>query len=234
VNRLEVFQSQMGKRMLKLPNHYAGILPRVVLGLASIRVQILIRKHHFLARLLQSEEQTVGPATLRTLAILNVDEISLVQQCQWLEQQFFTNPSSNCCSTSITDNCLKNPYAAISTVKEAEPELFCRDKAMTLDEAMAHQSMKHILCIHNWVHMWDNALDYGCAGTIAIQKILRFIAKPLFRDRKCHLCSTNIEINTTYAEHLRTCLSLPVYSIDSVIEAVNKFNDSVFIFSKLL
>jgi len=83
--------------------------------------------------------------------------------------------------------------------------------------------------------VWDNALDYGCAGTIAIQKILRFIEKPLFRDRKYHLCSTtNIESNTTYAEHLRTCLSLPVYSIDSVIEAVNKFDDSVFIFSKLL
>jgi len=75
----------MGKRMLKLPNHYAGILPRVVLGLPSIRVQILIRKHHFLARLLQSEEQTLGPATFRTLTILNVDEISLVQPCRWLE-----------------------------------------------------------------------------------------------------------------------------------------------------
>ena len=94
---------------------------------------------------------------------------------------------------------------------------------------MAHQSMKHILCIHNWVRVWDNALDYGCAGTIAIQKILRFIAKPLFRDRKCHLCSTNIEINATYADHLRTCLSLPVYSIDSVIEAVNKFDDCFYI-----
>jgi len=86
---------------------------------------------------------------------------SLVQQCRWLEQQLFTNPSSNCCSTSITDNCLKNPYAAISIVKEAKPELFCHDKAMTLDEVMAHQSMKHILCIYNWVHVWDNALDYG-------------------------------------------------------------------------
>ena len=124
--------------MLKLPNHYAGILPRVVLGLPSIRVQILIRKLRFLARLLQSEEQTLGPATFRTLAILNVDEISLVQQCRWLEQQLFTNPSSNHCSTPITDNCLKNPYAAISIVKEAEPELFCRDKAMTLEEATAH------------------------------------------------------------------------------------------------
>ena len=125
-----------------------------------------------------------------------MDEISLVQQCRLLEQQLFTNPISNHCSTPITGICLKNPYAAISIVKEAEPKLFCRVKAMTLDEAMAHQSMKHILCIHNWVRVWDNALDYGCAGTIAIQKILRFIAKHLFRDRKCHLCSTNIEINT--------------------------------------
>jgi len=94
--------------------------------------------------------------------------------------------------------------------------------------------MKHILCIHNWVRVWDNALDYGCVGTIAIQKSLRFIAKPLLRDRKCHLCSTHIEINTTYAEHLRTCLSLPVYSIDSVTEAVNNFDDSVFYILKVV
>ena len=49
VNRLEVFQSQMGKRMLKFPSHYANILPRVVLGLPSIRVQIPICKLWFLA-----------------------------------------------------------------------------------------------------------------------------------------------------------------------------------------
>ena len=105
---------------------------------------------------------------------------------------------------------------------------------MTLDEAAAHPSMKHTLHIHNWVQMCDNALDYGCAGTIVIQKILRFLAKPLFADRICHLCSSTIEPNTTYAEHLSACLSFTTISIDSLVETVKNFDDSVFTFSKLL
>ena len=47
IARLEMFQSQMGKRILKVPKHYADLLPRVTLLLPSMRVQILINKLHF-------------------------------------------------------------------------------------------------------------------------------------------------------------------------------------------
>lgn len=33
IARLEIFQSQMGKRILKIPKHYASLLPRVTLQL---------------------------------------------------------------------------------------------------------------------------------------------------------------------------------------------------------
>ena len=88
IAKLETFQSQMGKRMLKIPNFYNNLLSRVVLQLPSIRVQILIRKLRFLAHLLSSNEQTLGPISFRTLAMCNVDDISLVQQCRWLEKFF--------------------------------------------------------------------------------------------------------------------------------------------------
>ena len=71
---IAIFQSQMGKRILKIPKHYASSLPIVALQLPYMRVQILIRKLHFLAHLLTSNDNTLGPTTFRTLAICNVDD----------------------------------------------------------------------------------------------------------------------------------------------------------------
>ena len=105
----------MGKRILKIPKHYANLLPRVALQLPSTRVQILIRKLHFLAHLLISNDNTLGSTTFWTLAMCNVDEISLVQQCRWLES-YFTHDS-------ITDRCLTYPEEATSIVHKAESDL---------------------------------------------------------------------------------------------------------------
>ena len=68
--RLETFQSQM--------EEYSKSQSTV----PSMRVQILIRKLYFLAHFLTSNDNTLGPTTFRTLAMCNVDDISLVQQCR--------------------------------------------------------------------------------------------------------------------------------------------------------
>ena len=126
VERLENFQSQMGKRMLKIPKHHANLLPRIVLHLPSVRVQILMRKLRFLANLLTNNDNTLGPTTFWTLAMCNMNDINLVQQCRWLESYY---PQD-----SITDRCLQYPEEATSIVWNAEPELVKRDKQLTLLE----------------------------------------------------------------------------------------------------
>ena len=181
IARLETFQSQMDKRILKIPKHYnANLLSRVTLQLPSMRVQILIRKLHFLAHLLTSNDYTLGPTTFRILAMCNVDDISLVQQCRWLESHFTHD--------SITDRCLRYPEEATSIVHKAELDLLKKDKHLTVTEASKHQSLKHILNIKCWLRVWDKALDRGCAATIAIQKLIRYLATPVFNDR-CQYCT---------------------------------------------
>ena len=59
ITRPEAFQSQMGKRILKIPKHYANLLPRVTLQLLSMKVQILIKKFHFPAHLLTSHDDAL-------------------------------------------------------------------------------------------------------------------------------------------------------------------------------
>ena len=129
----------------------------MALQLPSMRVQILIRKLHFLAHLLTSNDNTLRPTTLRTVAMCNVDEISLVQQCRWLES-YFTHDS-------ITDSCrcLTYPEEATSVVHGVESDLLKRDKHLTLTEACKHQSLKHIVTLMS---------GYGCGTrlwTVAMQ-----------------------------------------------------------------
>ena len=212
----------MGKRLLKVPKHYANLLPRVTLLLPSMRVQILIRKLHFLAHLLTSNDNTLGPTTFRMLAMCSVDDISLVQQCRWLESHFTHD--------SIIDKCLEE---ATSIVHKAESDLLKRDKHLTLMEARKHQSLKHILNIKYWLRVWDKALDRGCAGTIAIQKLIRYLATPTFNDR-CQYCTSSINPSVTCAEHLITCKSLPIHSPEHICTAIENFEDSVFELSKVI
>ena len=151
----------MGKRMLRVPNVYNNLLPRVTLQLPSIKVQIFIRKLRFPAHLFSSNNQTLGPTIFWTLAMCNVDDISLVQQCRWLENYFS--------SKGITDSCLRRPMEASGIVREAESELLKQDELLTLMEARSHQSLKHIIKIKCWLHVWDNALDKDCSSTIQLQ-----------------------------------------------------------------
>ena len=78
----------------------------------------------------------------------------------------------------MTDACLMNPTEASTIVRNAEPELIKRDKELTLIAAREYQSLKHTLAIKYWLCVWDNALDKGCAGTVAIQQLVRFLATP--------------------------------------------------------
>ena len=152
IARLKMFQSQKGKRILKIPKHYANFLPRVILQLPSMKVRILIRKLYFLAHLLTSNDNTLGPTTVWTLAMCNVDDISLANSADGLRA---TLPMHD----SITHRCLRYPEEATSIIYREELDLLKRDKNLTLMEASKHQSLKRILNIKCWLRVWDKALD---------------------------------------------------------------------------
>ena len=100
-------------------------------------------------------------------------------------------------------------------------------------EASKHQSLKHILNIKYWLRVWDKALNRGCAGTIAIQKLIQYLATPAFNDR-CQYCTSSINPSVTCAKHLITCKSLPIHSPEHICMAIKNFEDSVFELSKVI
>ena len=223
----------MGKKMLRLSRFHANVLPSLALHLPSVKVQVLIRKLRFLARLLCSvEPSSLGPSTFRHLAILNVDEICLIQQCRWLETTFLRTTASE--MKSITDSCLLDPPRAISIVADAEPLLLEQDEVLTRETVLVHPSLRHVHDISNWLRVWDMALDRGPAGTVAVQKVLRFLTEPLFGERECKRCQRAIAPELSYADHLIGCISLPALSADQLCDSLNTVDDSIFVISKLL
>ena len=70
ISKLENFQAQMGKKMLRFSRYHANLVPCVALHLPSVRVQVLLRKLRFLAKLLSSHDYTLGPTTLLAQLLL--------------------------------------------------------------------------------------------------------------------------------------------------------------------
>ena len=81
--------------------------------------------------------------------------------------------------------------------------------------------------------MWDKASDRDDAGTIAIQKLIRYLPTPAFNDR-CQYCTSSINPSVTCAEHLITCKSLPIHSPEHICTAIENFEDSVFELSEVI
>ena len=127
LNKLEKFQSEIGRRILKLSKHHADLAPIIGLHLPSMKVRILLRKLHFLAKLLESEEDDLSSRVFRTLSAENVFEISLVEQCKWLQNELRVDP--------ILQRCLSDPATATNTVKSAKSTLLNQDWKQTINAA---------------------------------------------------------------------------------------------------
>ena len=94
-----------------------------------------------------------------SLAIEDIYNISVVQQCKMLEATL---------ATDIVDQCLSNPNNAPEIVRINKKLLLKRDYEQCLSSAMSHPSVypaAQIAQTVSWRRIWDNALDYGVKGT---------------------------------------------------------------------
>ena len=95
LNKLEKFQSEIGRHILGLLKYHADIAPLIGLHWASFTARVLIRKF-FLSSLLESDCKKLSACVFRTLAAEDVQNISLVQQIRRLENEV--------CVTSVIEN----------------------------------------------------------------------------------------------------------------------------------
>ena len=109
LKELEAFQHEIGCRILRVPKFYSAVAIRVALHWPSISTLILLRKLNYLGKLLASEKDTISCRMLNSVAMENVYDCSIVQQCRMLEVQL---------GTTVLGDCLSNPTDAIQIVKD--------------------------------------------------------------------------------------------------------------------
>ena len=79
---------------IKVPKFYFTIAVRIGLLWPSVSTQVLIRKLKYLSKLLSSDKDILSTRMFNSVAMMDVYNCSIVQQCRMLEAELGTN----CCS----------------------------------------------------------------------------------------------------------------------------------------
>ena len=82
---LESFQCEIGRRILRLPKFYSNNAVHIRLHWPTVSTRILLRKLSFLAKLLSSNNDSISTRVFNSLAIDDVYDSSIIQQCRKLE-----------------------------------------------------------------------------------------------------------------------------------------------------
>ncbi len=198
ISVLEKFQSEIGRRILRLSRFHSDIAPVIGLHLPSIKARVLMRKLTFLAKLISSNDSNLSARVFRTLCSDNVYDIGLVHQCQFLANEIGV--------ASVLARCLEHPDISPTIVRSSRLEILRLDWSTTLENARTHLSVKHLVCstkvASSWGRIWDLALDHGAKGTCLFQHLFSSLCRPVFGERKCPHCEGTIPHEQTFFGHL--------------------------------
>ena len=99
----------------------------------------------------------VSSHVFRTLVVVDVNRIQLVQECRYLEENL---------ATSFTSRILQQ--ASEVDARELKKTIIAKDWNQTIQQALFHQSSKkvaHVAEFTCWMKIWDVILDKGPRGT---------------------------------------------------------------------
>ena len=199
IKALENFQCEIGRRILRLPKHHSKTVVRLGLQWPSVSTRILIRKLTFLAKLLSSTDDKISDRIFTSLAIVDVYNVGIVQQCRMLEADV---------STNVLALCLQNPTDAPSIVKSMRKEIIRSDFDVLLRSAATHPSAKYIASVAevtSWCRLWDLALDRGILGTRGLQTLLKVLSHRIYENSLCPSCGASLGTDSLWVDHI--CLA---------------------------
>ena len=170
LNKLESFQTKIGKQILGISKYHSNISTLVGLQGPSVKSRILNCKLRIWAKLLTDDESLSG----QVFCTLVYGDVYIIQQYHSLEQQIGTNH---------LQHCLHDPASAYSIVQEAKTDIDAKDWEHTPSLASSHPSLSVITATHNitssWNCIWDEALEQGTRGTKLMQHLFGTLSRPL-------------------------------------------------------
>ncbi len=131
-----------------------------------------------------------------SLAVVDVYNVSIVQQCRMLESELGTHTLASC---------LENPPEASITVKSAKATILKADFNALLSASINHPSAKYIATVAtetSWCHLWDIALERGVQGTRRLQLLLKDLSRRPFDGFSCRSCGSNLNNDPSWFHHI--------------------------------
>ena len=187
---LESFQCEIGRRILRLPKFYSNNAIRIGLHWPTVSTRILLRKLSFLAKLLCSINDSISTRVFNSLAIDDVYDSSIVQQCRMLESVL---------GTDVLACCLTNPDFAGDIVKSNKRRILNQDFNLLISTSISGQTscslVARVAKHTSWRRLWDIALDKGVKGSRTLQRLFKELSRPksVFTCTQC--ASDSEEIN---------------------------------------
>ena len=176
--KLESFQGEIGKSILRLPKFAANNTVRMALQWPSVRTRVLCIKLGFLLKILNSEN-SLSARVFRPLAASDVEALQLIRQCRFLESSLNTNFTTRILSS--------HQEISFSALKK---EIFEVDFSLLLSEASNHASQHYVQAvaassISSWPKVWDSALEKSAFGTSCSLALLKLLSLHTHSDNKC-------------------------------------------------
>ena len=138
---------------------------------------------------------TISRRIFTSLAMENVFETSIVQQCKMLEANL---------STCILVKCLSDPENAPGIVRSNRKHILRSDFQLLLssstDRRGSSAAAAQIANLSSWRRLWDTALDQGVKGTRIMQAIFRELCRPT-SCFQCSLCEGVVSPSSSCLEH---------------------------------
>ena len=187
--KLESFQAELAKLILRLPKNTANNIARMALQCLSMRAHILIIKLNFLLKVITGD-LSLCARSFRSLAVSDVESLLLVRQCRFLESTL---------DSDFTTSVLTSPNSvSLSLIKRNILQL---DLSILLSDAASHPSQIHVHKIASsqegsWPKLWDLALERGVFGTTCIQAVLKLLSLHLHSKNTCPVPDCNISLDT--------------------------------------
>ena len=217
LDRLEAFQGEIGRRILKLSKFYSTLATRIALKWPSITARILIRKLSLLFKV-SSGEDSIGCRIFSNLSVTDPQSLKVIQECRSLEGKL------DC--QGITDDVM----GAQTSMKQAQKQILRADWEACLTAAGEHQSTTvaaHISTCASWPKLWDMALDHGVHSTDALQPLFCTLTRPMFGQRICPVCETQ-QVEPSHFEHYITHHT-PITNSEFIIDLLANESVDVFI-----
>ena len=136
LSKLESFQAELSKRMLKLPKHTSNTIPLLVLNWPLMCARILCSKLAFLQSVIVDEAtDSLRSRVFSSIAASGVWSMSIVKQCKFLEEKLISNHS-------FAEDV---PSQSPTSIRDLKKQILDHDRSRTLVLSEGHPSLQYPL-----------------------------------------------------------------------------------------